>query len=279
MNTSKIIALAACLISSFYCHSQGLNANITPEQWNTFKTNKIYFVFMGNAKFDSALKKAANEEWKLTQIAGFTDKNGLKQLISDKSLSFIIPTEWNYEERQRLNSDRYSSGLYAINGGKKKFSKYDYIRDVIMMVGFNVYGSEKKMEEAAYRLPFAIHVLNGNFYPDKAYNSKGHLKEKTLLLNEKIVRAKNRSWNSVDEGALKAYKYKYEIASESRIDSLVATRDNKYALLVPILSDMIDDVSIYDLGDRGILCSYHHRGTIWKFPWVRDEAFETFNEC
>lgn len=248
--------------------------------YQTFNGNKVYIVFLGKKDFDSALKKACTEFWKASPIAGFITRDKLNDLIDDKSNSFIVCKEWDYEIRTSMNSTRRTAGLFLINGGKNKISKYELFYHVVASTDIDLYGYEYNIENARYRLPLMVANVSEFVHPGKFNNALPKaIKSKTLLINKNLVEKGNKVKPNILKEALSLYKYKYEIADEDKIMSAINARDSNYALLVPVLHDQASYVQVYDLATYKSVYSYYRKKTVFRFPWVRENAFEDFNNA
>jgi hypothetical protein len=271
MKTRIFVLVSLLLAATSYAQND--------EYYKTFNGNKVYIVFIGKKDFDSALRKACSQYWTASPIAGFITKDKLKDLITDKSNSFIQAREWGYEMRSSMNSYRATGGLYLTNGGKR-VGTYNLFHHVVARVDLDFYGYEYNIENAKYRLPILVANLSETVRRDKfKEQSPKILKNKILLINRNHTEKQGKIRPNVLKEALAAYKYKYEIVDEEKIESAINARDSSYALLVPVLHDQASHVEVYDLGTYQAVYAHGRRKTVFRFPWVREEVFEEFNNA
>jgi hypothetical protein len=248
------------------------------EHFTTFKGNKVYIVYLGNKEFDSALKKACTDNWTATPIAGFIEEKALKNLIDDTANSFMVPRIWV----RHYNDGSYPqamAGLHLINGGLRRYERYNYDLHKVKWVDFDLIGYESKIERAKYRLALVVAELNESVLGDRLkHRNPPALKNKILLINKNLVEKIGKERPPILKEALTAYKYKYEIADEERITSLINARDSSYALFVPIVHDRSVEVNIYDLSTYHILWVLDtYKGLKRRWPWVREVVIEKLN--
>jgi len=263
----NVLVVAICFLP-FIGHSQYFYKSINDERTITFKKNNIYIVYSGNATLDSSLASAFHDYWTVTPIKGYISEKELKTLIRDKQNSFIYLRYWYYPINR--NYSGVDGGMFCFNGGEKNLDKYNVMYDMVANDHIDVYGYEKKLENVAYRCCMMVKNLNDLFAgQDLSPQKKYPWKDKILLINEKYFTGK-KQWRVIKEGAFSSYPYKYEIASEEKIQHAVKSKDPKYMLLVTLLSDMSRNYVIYDLASWRIVMDKIHSG-VFPLPMISEK--------
>jgi hypothetical protein len=249
-----------------------LNAQSAKEQFESrkdiFLGNNIYVIYTGIAKLDSSLKESFTKFWTIRPIKGFITEKELKIFISEPKNSFFYTTPYSYQI-SRTGGYRFTSGIFAFNGGRKNTGKYNLLYESVSITYFDSYRAESKLETVAYRLPLLIADLQNDI--NLKYDSTTALKidkRKILVINEKLVEGKG---SSIDRESLAAWPWKYELMSPEKIAILIRERNNQYVLLTPTLSDANSCVTIHDLASMRVVATAS-KFNIMREHWVRDKV-------
>lgn len=234
--------------------------------------NELCVVYLGNAQYDSTLKKAVLTYWKANNKISFVTKPQAEDMISDENKSFMFTKTVSWSMNNSASNIRQKAGIILINGGKKKYKKYDFRADAAATISFDYYGYEYHLENVSYRISLAIEALSNVLQgKPEAFSKVKALKEKILLISENIVdRGSKGRAKVISEASLASYKYKYEIVSDAKIKELIDARDSRYALFVPVLSDNNHHIEIYDVGGKGIIHFYGLKGTVMRWPYIKE---------
>jgi hypothetical protein len=250
-----------------------INAQSTIERLEAtkevFRNNSIYVIYSGKAVLDSALKECFNKFWTIQPIKRFISRDEFKELIKDKSNSFFYPMEYHYDiNRMGGNTDRFTSGIFAFNGGRKNLNKYNLIYESVTIECFDTYRGESNMENCVYRLPLMVTKMQCeiNSKHDADAIPKFDIK-KILLINENLVEGKKGA--SIQRDALAAWPGKYELMSPEKIAKFIRERNNQYLLLTPLISDASAGIILYDLATMKEIAFYGRNGILKG--WVRDK--------
>lgn len=232
----------------------------------------LYVVLTGKPNFDSSLKKAVMDYWQVTKNYEFISDKQVKEFDKNKN-NLILMVKNKYFNNS--GDGRLSSGLFLFRGSTK------YMIDAIAVVSFDAYGLEGNVEKAAYRMSFMIKDLNDKILirGNKIENNGKLLKQKILLVKEDYFHSVKKSHDAViKKGAFESYAWKYEILSEEKIKKLIEEKDERYALFCTIVTDDGAVMTIYDLATAEIIFRYYNKGTIFRFPWVKEKQIERLNK-
>jgi hypothetical protein len=207
------------------------------KEYDQFRGSKTYVVLSGNKKFDTEIKSAASELWKMTPVS-FINNSEFEKLMPEKSASFISLVTIEGSK----NNYHY---LALFNGGQKKIGKYKY-DDMLAYCPINFYQNENKLADCGYRVRNmlesmiqameivqkndirgnSLKIVNGL---QKIYNSKtSKIKERTLLFCD--VTIGNKITKSDIAGI---YPFKFEICSKEKIEQVIKDKNKDYYYYQP----------------------------------------------
>ena len=66
--------------------------------------------------------------------------------------------------------------------------------------------------------------------------------------------------------------------TDEKIRGLIETKDERYALFCTVVTDGVAMVNIYDLTTAEIIFRFYNKGTIFRFPWVKEKQIERLNK-
>lgn len=238
---TKILFLFAFAFYTLIGNAQLSAVDYKSDEYAQFKGSKTYVVLSGNAKFDSEIKSAMTDLWKVTPFS-FINGAEFEQKLPEKTASFIALT---VIPGAKGNSYHY---LSLINGGQKKLSKYKY-DDLLAYCPINFFQNENKLADCSYRVRNMIESMirsmdivqkndiKGNSYGivkglQEVYNAKSpKIKERTLLFCEETLG--NKITKSDIAGI---YPHKFEICSKAKIEQVIKDKSTEYYYFQPAIT-------------------------------------------
>ena len=219
-----------------------LNAQLSAVDYKSkdfeqFRGSKTHVVLTGDKKFDSEIKSAMTDLWKVTPIEFISDSE-FDNKISDKTASFIsllvvVGAKNNYHY------------LGLINGGQKKRTRYKY-DDMLAYCPINFYQNENNLVDCNYRVRNMVQSMvqsmeivqkndiRGSSYGivkdlQKYYNTKSYkIKERTLLFCDETLG--NKLTNIEVSGF---YPFKFEICNKQKIEQVIKDKSTDYYYFQP----------------------------------------------
>ncbi len=247
-------------LSVFYC---SLFAQFSPilkgkASCVRFLQSTTCVVLTENEAFNEDLKKAFEDNWKLTPYI-FISQEDFEKKIIETEFSFIHINAFKQKEQKKT-----VGAMALFNGGFNDLLLY--LNSSLAYIAYDNWGIEKDYLAIQDRLPAMVAQLNntvflvndenitgsnpGDIYKQliSLYNAKsGVLKDKTLLIDkryefEKIV--------SLAEFA-KKYGYAYELVSAERIKEAILNKEADKAVLYCSSSlykiNQVTDCSSYEI--------------------------------
>jgi hypothetical protein len=262
---------------STFAYGQYCYLGTDSEELQTFLHSTTLLVLSGDEEFDKKMEEGFKEYWKVTPYK-VVKESELPEYIKNPAYSIFVPLLIRVDMQSstttlmkpRGNSfydhSRYWLALY--NGGKKSIGKFTSY-DEIAYAPFDIYGTETSAEESYFRIPYMIKNINDAVVMVKEkslvgrrgaiikslvseYNSKAPLlKNKTLLINEDLLSSKIDSKPVFDVELLKLYPYKYKVAKQSEIESLIASKDKNYCYFTTAI-DYAKQFFVFDIENQSV---------------------------
>lgn len=233
---SKIILLVIISFTSML-RAQLSAVDYKSKAFNQFKASKTFVVLSGDKKFDSEIKIAMTNSWKITPF-DFMSESELENKISDKSFSFIrlVVVEGS------KNNYHY---LALFNGGEKKLSRYRY-DDMLAYCPINFYIDENTLSNCNYRVRNMVESMvqcmeivqkndiKGGSYSivkdlQKFYNTKSSkIKDRTLLFCDESI---GNKLTKIDISGV--YPFKFEICNKKKLEQVIKDKSTEYYYFQP----------------------------------------------
>jgi hypothetical protein len=271
--------IAFLLFFSFLLNTRSQSARERFEQRkDVFLSNNIYVIYSGSAVLDSALKESFTKFWTIRPIKGFIAEKESRNLMPDEHNSFFHVSHYIWLVSQSSYAKRSTAGIFAFNGGKKNTGKYDLRFDAVSAEYFDYVCNEKEFDHVAYRLPLIVAGLQRDI--NLKYDTSGKAPfshEKMLLINKEVMQGSARR-AGIRKDAMGAWPWKHEVKPAEEIAQLIRSRDNRYLLLTPTLSDIGAIIELHDLESMKPVASVS-RTAVMGLPWVRVKEIEKLVEA
>lgn len=209
------------------------------DEYLQFKASKTHVVLTGDQNYDEAIKKAMNDNWKITPF-DFISPDSLKTTIRDKNSSFIALITV-----QTSTSNQAFHYFALFNGGKKNIQKYD-VMDMLAYCPINYWRNESPSTLCAPRVENMLQAMVNTIeilqkkeiagLPKKItdqlieyYNqSTPKIKNRILLLSKEAIGDK------LDEKSMASvYPYKFEICSQEKVNKAIKEKSKDYYYFQP----------------------------------------------
>ncbi len=239
---TKILFLFALAFYTLIGNAQLSAVDYKSDEYAQFKGSKTYVVLSGDAKFDSEMKSAMADLWKVTPFS-FINQAEFEKRMPEKTASFITLT---IISGSKPNQNYHYLAL--INGGQKKLSKYKY-DDLLAYCPINFFQNENKLVSCNYRVRNMVESMimsmdivqkndiNGNSYKivkglQEVYNTKSpKIKERTLLFCDETLG--NKITKSDIAGI---YPHKFEVCSKAKIEQVIKDKSTEYYYFQPAIT-------------------------------------------
>ncbi|HYV95430.1 MAG TPA: hypothetical protein VE978_26890 [Chitinophagales bacterium] len=216
---------------------------------------KMKVVLTGEPNFDSSLKNAVQQFWKLKEVEFVTDVAEKKEDVEGQIYMIFIEYSTNFWFGKKL----------MIVDREKPSQKIIYC-PVIAGAAFDDFSQETDLTAAAWRLDFVVKGLNDamqimidNNYTgldvfdpvaNKVNIKASVLKTKILLISKQEVNAKKWGWGfaktAIPMEVFDDYPYEKRVAEAKGVSEAIDEKDERYCLFMPVYSDA-KFVFVYDL--------------------------------
>lgn len=239
---TKIIFLFAFALYTLLGRAQLSAVDYKSKDFDQFRGSKTYVVLTGNEKYDSEIKSAMNDSWKVTPFS-FINSSELETKLPEKTASFIVLLTIGTKYAQQ--NYHY---LALLNGGQKKLSRYGY-DDLLAYCPINHFQNENNSVDCNYRLRNMIESMIQSMEIVQKNDIKGNSKNIVMKLkefyNEKSPKIKDRILLFCDEtlgdkitknDIAGIYPHKFEICSKEKIEEVIKEKNNKYYYYQPAIT-------------------------------------------
>ncbi len=276
------------IISAVTAKSQNIVIPYDSDYMQDFYASTLKVCLVGDEKYDAAITAAVKENWTLTKF-DFIDYKEVKskKVINDKTSSFLLPlslTKFSEPHLtpnlifswRMLNDNRW---LCILPGGRKAVLNYSEY-DIISYSPLDNFNLESNILQCSYRIGLMIKSMQDAIIIARDKKMKGApfnilknvlgeinlkatvLKTKTLLVNENLLTSKNEKGKfSLTEDVLKSYGFKYKIASQQEVETLIKNKDKNFCYFCPVFGGY-KDIYIYNLENSEVIyATYELKGT------------------